>query len=127
MLTGRGSCYSKYYQSSTHPGSVPRTIPGLLRVSVPFPVLINGVLPKYFSTVRITLHNIHREIIKGKKNLTVGCDNIPSIHLLHCAATLAEPPQILWQKSYDTSCIPSSHKHVFITAIFKKILIYLST
>lgn len=59
----------------------------LLDKSVPLPNL---------TYVHITCDSIYNNLRKTKKNLSAGCDNIPSLFLFHCAESLAEPLKLLW-------------------------------
>lgn len=63
----------------------------VLTNSTPVPVLESDVPLLSFTNVDITWDSIYNNLRKAKKNLSAGCDNIPSIFIVHCAASLSEP------------------------------------
>ena len=60
-------------------------------------------------------------ILKGMNaSKAAGPDNIHGIVLKNCAASLAKPLSLLFNTSYNTSCIPAEWKLVLVVPVYEK-------
>ena len=70
--------------------------------------------------IRVTAAEVERRLKALKPGKAPGIDEMKPLLLKKCAAVLAEPLRILFQRSLDTGELPSVWKKALIKTIFKK-------